>query len=129
MNHDQSIATGYLAERFEQDSEFTYAILADAAGVLFWVAVLASVVVAFMWLTNLIEHLTFRKGWRLAIGFAGLVGLAKALSVGGAHLRSISPSYDPGEAVFGAAWLLLSMALLIGPFALIFSSKANNAKP
>lgn len=127
MNHDQSSATGFLAERFERDSEFTYAILADAAGVLFWVAVLASVVVAFMWLTNLIEHLTFRKGWRLAIGFAGLVGLAKALSAAGAYLRTISPSFSPGEAVFGATWILLSMLLLIGPLVLILSTK--NKKP
>jgi hypothetical protein len=123
MNPYQSSATEYLAERVERDSEFTYAILADAAGVLFWIAVLASVVVAFMWLTNLIEHLDFRKGWKLAIGFAGLVALAKALRVAGAYLRTISPSYTPGEAVFSAAWIVLSMFLLIGPVVLILRTQ------
>jgi len=129
MESNTSSATGYIAERFQHDREFVYAIMADAAGVLFWVAVIAIFVVGFLWLSNFIEHLDIKKGWRHALAFAAILGLAKILSVGGTYLRSISPSFGPGEAVFGAAWLLISMALLIGPLALIFSSKANNAKP
>ena len=127
MESNSSSATGYLSERLERDMEFTYAIMADAAGVLFWVAVIATVVVGFLWLSSFIEHLNIKAGRWLALAFAGLIALAKTLSVGGAHLRSISPSYDPGEAVFGAAWILLSMILLIGPFALIFGPKDNKA--
>ncbi|WP_153899600.1 hypothetical protein [Pseudomonas aeruginosa] len=52
MESNSSSATGYLSERLERDMEFTYAIMADAAGVLFWVAVIATVVVGFLWLSN-----------------------------------------------------------------------------
>lgn len=52
MESNTSSATGYIAERFQHDREFVYAIMADAAGVLFWVAVIAIFVVGFLWLSN-----------------------------------------------------------------------------
>ncbi|ALN21767.1 hypothetical protein [Ectopseudomonas mendocina] len=123
MGNNEPSATGILAERLQSEATFWYAMMADAASVLFWVAVLATIAVGFLWLSNIIEHLNLNKGWRHAVAFAGLFLLARGLSAGGAYLRVLSPSYEPGEAAFGAAWMLLSLVLLVGPFALIFASR------
>lgn len=123
MGTNESSATGILAERLQGEATFWYAMLADAAGVLFWIAVLTTIAVGFLWLSNFIEHLNLKKGWRHAVAFAGLFLLAKGLSAGGAYLRVLSPSYEPGEAAFGAAWMVLSLVLLVGPFALILASR------
>lgn len=125
MGSNESSATGVLVERLQGDMDLTYALMADATGALFWIAVIATVVVGYFWLSNLIEHLEIKKGWRHAVIFFGLILLAKMLNAAGVYLRELSPSYEPGEAVFRATWILLSFILLIGPFTFILCSRKD----
>lgn len=107
--------------------EFHSALAADALSVVFWALVVASVVFAFLWLDSLVEHLDLRKGWVRGGALVASILAAVYSNSKVEELRSISKGLEAGEATFMALWFLLSAALLVGPFILIFSSSSEKS--
>lgn len=105
--------------------EFHSALAADALSVVFWALIVTSVVFSYLWLESWVEHLSLVRGWKRGGALGASILGALYLDAKIAELRSVAAGFQPGEATFMAFWLLLSAALLVGPFVLLFSSSSG----